>query len=155
LGESHLERAFRMMLKEEVRKLNQHMPKERKSLRTLLNEQTPSVETLDGGSTVMKKMDLQRLAEVVPPSLHEKIRLPIIVQRRFDLGSSIYTVSGSALEEFTVKCLLGLTDGEFDHYEAEGRFHIYRPHLAELVRMIHSLVVIGFGIPEGLASGVS
>jgi uncharacterized protein (UPF0216 family) len=48
LGESHLERAFRMMLREEVRKLNQHMPKERKSLRTLLNEQTPSVETLDG-----------------------------------------------------------------------------------------------------------
>jgi uncharacterized protein (UPF0216 family) len=103
----------------------------------------------------MKKRDLQRLAEVVPPSLHEKIRRPIIVQRRFGLGSSIYTVSGSALEEFTVKRLLGLTDGDFDHYEAEGRFYIYRPHLAELVRMIHSLIVIGFGIPEGLASGVS
>jgi len=86
------------MLREEVRKLNQHMPKERKSLRTLLNERTPSVETQDGGSTIMRKKDLQRLAEVVPPSLHEKIRPPIIVQRRFDLGSSRYTVSGSSLE---------------------------------------------------------
>jgi len=146
----YLERAFRAMMKEEVRRLNQHLPRTRKTLKRLLQEPTPSVETHDGGNIVIKREELQKLAKILPPNLHEKLQLPVIVQRRFDLGKSVYTVSGSKLEEFTIKYLLGLAENDFGNYEAEEVFYIYKPYLMELIRTIHSLIVIGFGTPEGL-----
>jgi uncharacterized protein (UPF0216 family) len=56
------------MMKEEVKKLNQHLPKARKILKALLDERTPSVESLDGRSIVMKKDELEKLAKLVPPT---------------------------------------------------------------------------------------
>jgi len=151
LAESPLEKCFRSLLREEVKRLNQHLPKRKKSLKELIVEDEPSVEAIDGSLIVMSKDELLRLAGIVPESLHDKIQLPIVVQRRFDLGRSIYTVLGGKLEEFTLKYALGLADGGFKDYEAEGRFYIYKPYLSELIRMFHSLIVIGFGMPEGLA----
>jgi len=151
MAESHLERAFRAFMEEEVRKLNQHLPKTKKSLKALLEEATPSVETLDGRVILMKRVELEKLAKLVPPHLHEGLHLPIVVQRRFDLGRSVYTVSGSELEAFTLKYLLGLAENDFSSYKSEGSFCIYKPYLAELIRTIHSLIVVGFGTPEGLA----
>ena len=150
MTESHLERAFKAIIVEEVRKLSQHLPKARKDLKTLLSEATPSVETLDGRSILMKKEELVKLAKLVPPHLHDKLQLPIVIQRRFDLGRSVYAVLGSELEEFTLKYALALAENSFDNYRAEGRFYVYKPYLSELMRMFHSLVVIGFGTPEGL-----
>ncbi|MBS7650419.1 MAG: DUF61 family protein [Candidatus Bathyarchaeia archaeon] len=154
MAESHLEKSFRSILREEVRRLNQHLPKRRKSLRDLIAEDEPSVEAIDGTLIVMSKDELLRLAGIVPENLHDKIQLPIVVQRRFDLGRSIYTVLGGKLEEFTLKYALGLADGDFKDYEAEGKFYIYKPYLSELIRMFHSLIVIGFGMPEGLSEAL-
>ncbi|MBS7629152.1 DUF61 family protein [Candidatus Bathyarchaeota archaeon] len=154
MAESPLEKSFRSILREEVRRLNQHLPKRRKSLRDLIVEDEPSVEAIDGTLIVMSKDELLRLAGIVPENLHDKVQLPIVVQRRFDLGRSIYTVLGGRLEEFTLKYALGLADREFKDYEAEGRFYIYKPYLSELIRMFHSLIVIGFGMPEGLAEAL-
>jgi uncharacterized protein (UPF0216 family) len=151
MAESHLERAFRAMLKEEVRKLNQHLPKARKTLKTLLEEKTPSVDTIDGARIAMKLEELEMLAGILHPHLQERLQLPIVIRRRFDLGRSVYTVSGDELEEFVLKSLLGVAENDFSNYKAEQHFYIYKPYLAELIRKIHSLIVIGFGTPEGLA----
>ncbi|MBS7623175.1 DUF61 family protein [Candidatus Bathyarchaeota archaeon] len=153
MAESHIEKAFRTMMREELKKLNEHLPKMRKTLKTLLQEQSPSVDSLDGRSIVLKRDELERLAEIVPPRLHDRLQLPIVVQRRFDLGRAVYTVCGGRLEEFTLKYLLGLAEHTFDDYESEAGFYIYKPYLAELIRMIHSLIVVGFGTPEGLDLG--
>jgi uncharacterized protein (UPF0216 family) len=152
MAESHLERVFRAMLKEEVRKLNQHLPKPRKTLKTLLEEKNPSVESIDGGRIVMKRDELERLAGILPPPLQERLQLPIVIQRRFDLGRSVYTVSGGEVEEFVLKALLGLAENDFSNCKVEQRLCIYKPYLSELIRKIHSLIIIGFGTPEGLTS---
>ena len=55
------------MMKEEVKKLNQHLPKARKTLKALLDERTPSVESLDGRSIVMKRDELEK--EVIALSI--------------------------------------------------------------------------------------
>jgi len=151
LPKNQIENLFGTMIKEEVRKLNEHLPKTRKSLNTLLKEETPSVETQDGRSIIMKKEELEKLAEIVPTNLQDKIQLPIIVQRRFDLGKSIYTVMGNKLEEFTLKKALELTDHDFNKYEEEAPFHIFKPYLSELIRMFHTLIVIGFGKPDAFS----
>ncbi|WP_455368208.1 DUF61 family protein [[Eubacterium] cellulosolvens] len=151
MPESQIEKLFGTMIEQEVRKLNDHLPKTRKTLKTLLKEETPSVETKDGRSIIMKKEELEKLSEIVPYQLLDKIKLPIIVQRRFDLGKSIYTVMGNKLEEFTLKKALEIADHDFSEYEEEAPFHIFKPYLSELIRMFHTLIVIGFGKPEALS----
>lgn len=151
MSESQIEKIFEAMIEEEVRKLSYYLPKTRKTLKILLEEDTPSVETQDGKSILMKKEEMAKLSDIVPSYLQDKIQLPIIIQRRFDLGKSIYTVMGNKLEEFTLKKALDLTDHDFNEYEEEDTFHIFKPYLSELIRMFHTLIVIGFGKPETLS----
>jgi uncharacterized protein (UPF0216 family) len=151
LPENKLEKLFGRMIREEVRRLNEHLPKKRKSLKTLLEEKTPSVQTQDGRTIFMNKKELEKFAEIVPIHLQNKIELPIVIQRRFDLGKSIYTVMGNKLEEFTLKRALELADHDFSEYEEEDSFNIFKPYLSELMRMFHTLIVIGFGKPEAFS----
>jgi uncharacterized protein (UPF0216 family) len=151
MSESQIDKIFESMIEEEVRKLNYHLPKTRKPLKILLEEDTPSVETQDGRSILMKREEITKISDIVPSYLQDKIQLPIIIQRRFDLGKSIYTVMGNKLEEFTLKKALDLTDHDFNEYEEEDTFHIFRPYLSELIRKFHTLIVIGFGKPETLS----
>jgi hypothetical protein len=71
-----------------------------------------------------------------------------------DLGKSIYAVSGSKLEEFAIKHILGLTDLPFEKYELENeKLYLYKPYVSELVRLLRSLIVIGFSpIPKEFSS---
>jgi uncharacterized protein (UPF0216 family) len=151
MSENQIGKTFGSMIEEEIRRLNYHLPKTRKPIGILLKEETPSVETQDGRSILMKKEEIAKLSEIVPSHLQDKIQLPIIIQRRFDLGRSIYTVIGNKLEEFTLKKALELTDHDFNEYEKEEPFHIFKPYLSELIRMFHTLIVIGFGKPESLS----
>jgi uncharacterized protein (UPF0216 family) len=151
MHDSRIEKLFGTIIDQEIRKLNEHLPKTRKTLNILLKEENPSVETNDGRSIIMKKEEIEKLAKIVPSHLLDKIQLPIIIQRRFDLGKSIYTVMGNKLEEFTLKKALEIADHDFNEYEKEDPFHIFKPYLSELIRKFHTLIVIGFGKPEALS----
>jgi uncharacterized protein (UPF0216 family) len=151
LSRSPLERAVDALLKEEVKKLNIHLPRGRKSLEQLLKEDEPSIEALDGTRIIMRREELERLAEIIPEKFHKKVELPFVIFRRMELGKSTYTVSGSKFQEFIVKRILGLTDLTFNQFEAEKEpLYLYKPQVSELIRKFHSLIVIGFGIPEEL-----
>jgi uncharacterized protein (UPF0216 family) len=153
-SKSALDRAFDALLGREIRNLNMHLPKERKSLSELLKLNDPSVAAVDGTSILMKTSELQELAKIVPREFQDRLKLPLVVLRRMDLGNSIYTVSGDRVEEFTVQTILGMTDGDYYQifaYRQRDPAYLYRPHLSELIRRFHSLVVIGFGLPRELA----
>ena len=155
MSQDGLERAFHTVLKEEIRKLNTHLPRDRKTLEKLLAEDKPRVEAIDGSPIPFKKKELAELARIVPKKLHKKIYLPFLILRRMDLGKSIYVVSGSKIEEFAVKKMLDLTALPFEEFEKDKEpLHLYRPYVSQLVREFHSLVVIGFGVPEELRSQI-
>jgi len=155
MSQDRLERAFDAVLKEEIRKLNTHLPRDRKTLEQLLTEDEPHVEAIDGSRIPFKKEELAELAKIVPKEFHKKIHLPFLILRRMDLGKSIYIVSGSNLEEFTVKKMLELTTLPFEEFEKDKEvLYLYRPYVSQLVRAFHSLVVIGFGVPEELRSQI-
>lgn len=140
------ERTFDALMREEIRKLNVHLPRGKKTLRQLLLEDEPSVEAVDGSQIIFRKDELNRLAEMVPRDLQDKVRLPLVVLRRMDLGKSVYVILGEKVEQFLVKRVLGLTEFDFDKMERDReQLYLYRPQVSELVRMYHSLVVIGFG----------
>jgi uncharacterized protein (UPF0216 family) len=147
-----LERTFDALMGRELRRLNTHLPKQRRTLKELLGEADPTVPTVDGSTIVLRKEEMQELAQIVPPEYHDSLKLPIIVVRRMELGRSLYTVSGDKLEEFTVKKILGKTSAEYHTmYLDDEPLYLYRPDVSELLRRFHSLVVIGFGIPRELA----
>lgn len=145
------ERTFRAVLWHEIRKLNTHLPKHRRSLSELLKATDPTVETVDGSSIVFKTCELEELARIVPEEFQDRLKLPIIVLRRMELGRSVYAVAGERIEEFTVKKILGITDENYHSmYRDRDSIFLYRPQVSELLRRFHSLVVIGFGIPKEL-----
>jgi uncharacterized protein (UPF0216 family) len=147
-----LDRATDAILGYELRKLNTHLPKQRPSLRELLLVEDPTVEAADGSAIVLKKSELQELANIVPAEYHGSLKLPIIVLRRMELGRSVYTVSGERLEEFTVRKILGLTNQQFNQmYRDQEPAFLYRSQVSELLWRFHSLFVIGFGIPKELS----
>ena len=147
--------AFDPVLKEEIRKLNTHLPRNRKTLEQLLADDEPHVEAIDGSQIPFKKRELAELSKIVPKEFHKKIHLPLLILRRMDLGKSIYVVSGSKIEEFTVKKMLELTTLPFQEFERDKEIlYLYRPYVSQLVREFHSLVVIGFGLPEELGSQI-
>jgi len=149
---STLERTFDALLGRELRKLNDHLPKQRRSLKEMLNETDPTIPSVDGSTIVLRKEEMEKLAEIVPREYHDLLKLPIIVLRRMELGKSVYTVSGDKLEQFTVKKILGKTTAEYHAmYLDDKPLYLYRPDLSELLRKFHSLIVIGFGVPKELA----
>jgi hypothetical protein len=149
---STLERTFDALLGRELRKLNTHLPKQRRTLKELLGETDPTLPTVDGSTIVLRKQEIEELARIVPRGYHDSLKLPIIVLRRMELGKSVYTVAGDKVEEFTVKKILGKTAAEYHMMNLdENPLFLYRPDVSELLRRFHSLVVIGFGVPKELS----
>jgi uncharacterized protein (UPF0216 family) len=147
-----LDRAFDAVLSYEIRKLNTHLPKQRKAMSELLKHNDPIVEAVDGSKILLRTTELEELAKIVPKEYQDRLRLPIIVLRRMELGKSTYTVAGERIEEFTVMKILGETDLDYrEMYRDRASSYLYRPQVAELMRKYHSLFVIGFGVPRELS----
>ena len=75
-----------------MRRLNAHLPKNRRTLKDLLKEDTPSVPTVDGGRIVMKKSELEELAESLPEEVRDRVKLPLVLLRRTELGPGAFTL---------------------------------------------------------------
>ena len=147
-----MERTFEAILGRELRNLNTHLPKQRRTLSDLLKTKDPSIETVDGSSILLKTSEIEAFAKEVPSEYHDRLKLPILILRRMELGKSVYTVSGERIEEFTVQKLLGKVMGDYHRMQVSHEpVFLYRPEVSELLRMFHTLFVIGFGIPRELA----
>jgi uncharacterized protein (UPF0216 family) len=154
-SKSTLEQAFDAVLGHELRKLNTHLPKQRRTLSELLRNNDPTLEAVDGSAIVLKKSELEELAGIVPREYQDRLKLPIIVLRRMELGRSVYTVSGDRIEEFTIRKILGTTDEDYyQMYTDQEPVFLYKPQVSELLRRFHSLIVVGFGIPKELSDYV-
>jgi uncharacterized protein len=146
------DRIFDTILQEEIRRLNQHLPKQRRTIADLLKEETPQVSSIDGKSIMMRREDLERLASLVSTDALEKIHLPIVFIRRSEMGRGAYTVLGDKPEAYAVARALGSFSGELEEYRRQSgpELVVYKPEISELMRKYHSLIVIGFGVPEDL-----
>jgi uncharacterized protein (UPF0216 family) len=147
-----MERTLDTILTHEIRKLNTHLPKHRRTMSDLMKSTDPAIEAVDGTSILLRTVELEELARIVPREYHDRLRVPIVILRRTDLGKSTYTVSSEPIEEFVVKKILGATNVDFHQmYMDRESFFLYRPQVVELLRKYHSLFAIGFGLPGELS----
>jgi len=141
---------FDVMLQNELRKLNTHLPKNRKTIRELLAEEQPSVSTVGGEKANMKKSEVEALSAGLPDALRDKVRLPLVLLRRRELGPGAFTLLGDPNEEYAVSNILGEYDGTLAEFQRsrQSATVFYKPQVSELTRRFHSLVVVGFGLSE-------
>ena len=142
------DRIFDTMLREEFRKLNAHLPESRRTLKELLAEAEPSVPTVDGGRIVMRRSELEDFALSLPEEIKERVKLPLVLLRRTELGLGAFTLLGDAPEEYALSKIVKGFEGTYEQFrnqqEKPGLF--YKPQISELLRKFHSLIVIGFGV---------
>lgn len=134
------------MLNHEIRKLNSHLPKKRKTLKELLKENRPSISTIRGEESSINKTDLERLSRQIPSEEWEKVRLPFVLMRMLGLGPGAYELLGDPFEQYILARLATSLRGDFEDFtrNLKGPFVFYRPQIIDLMKEMHSLIVLGF-----------
>lgn len=134
------------VLRQELRHLNSHLPKERTTLYDLLKETQPTVVSVSGHSIRMKKEELSEMSHALPEEISRRVKLPIVLLRRRDLGAGAFAVLGDRYEEYATLLLAGAGKSSFEDFKRDASsVTIYKPQVSELLRKFHSLIVIGFG----------
>ena len=135
------------VFREELKRLNSHLPKNRRTLEELLADSSPTVSSISGHTIRMKREELNELSRSVPADATKKVRLPIVLLRRRDLGTGAFTILGEPYEEYALLLLANVFNGTFEDFKTStrGTVTIYKPQISELLRRFHSLIVIGFG----------
>jgi uncharacterized protein (UPF0216 family) len=136
------------MLNNEMKRLNAHLPKKRKTLKELLSEDRPSVSTIRGDDSSFKKNELEKLSHLAPGEDAERVTLPFVFMRRLDLGPGAYELLGDPFEQYVLAKLAGSSVERFDDFKKSVAvpFVFYRPQIVDLMGQIHSLIVLGFAL---------
>lgn len=144
------DRFFDAVIRDEMRRINSHLPKDRRTLGELLTEDVPSVSTVDGHLILMRKNELEELASSIPGDGKERVKLPLIFLRRNELGPGSFTVLGDPYEEYAAVLLAGSFKGTFEEFKRQKRdpLVLYKPQISGLLRRFHSLIVLGFGVSD-------
>src|SRR6266852_1933348 len=124
------------MLQNELRKLNTHLTKNRKTIRDLLAEEQTSVSTVGGEKANMKKSEVEALSAELPDALRDKVRLPIVLLRRRELGAGAFTLLGDPYEEYALSKVLGEYNGTLADFQGsrQSATVFYKPQVSELMR---------------------
>ena len=135
------------LLRDDLRKLNSHLPKNRRTLQELLIDPTPRVQAASGDVIRMKKSELEEMSRSLPSEAPTRVKLPIVLLRRGDLGPGAFTVMGDRYEEYAMLLLVGSVQGSFEHYKDQKPevAVLFKPQISSLIRRFHSLIVLGFG----------
>ena len=143
------ERFADTVLRDEIRRLNAHLPRKRQSVRELLSMESPSVPTVDGNRIVMKKTEVEEFACLLPEAMWDRVKLPLVLMRRTELGTGAFTLLGDSNEEYALSIVLNGFGESLDEFKRanKGPVVFYKPEISELLRQFHSLTVIGFGVP--------
>lgn len=122
--------AVERYLMEEFRAINAHMPRRRKSLAELLNEEEPKIACGDGSEHFFRKKELALLAGMLEEEEREELLLPILIEVSSEGGG--YTVPSPRGIE--AKLLSKVLDMEMSW--SMNKVVIFRPHLFLLRRVL-------------------
>ena len=134
-----IERVSRILARE-IERINDHLPKESRTLKELLEMREPKVLTRAGDELLMDRRELELLADVVPAQHHDKLRLPIVILRMIEMGEGVYMICGGDLEAQVIAKILGPNAVHLH----DGRAFLYKPYIAILRSKLRTTTAIGF-----------
>ncbi len=115
------------LLAKELQILNRHLAKSKRSLESLLGEETPSLELRDESRHYFDRAELKKLAEMLPREMRSRLFLPIYIE----MGSERYG-SGTARITGEVECFL--VAKVLGREAVGGEMFVYKPELKKLRR---------------------
>lgn len=116
------------VIKFELGRLSQHLPKQRISLKDALTADKPQVVARDGSIHVFKREELEFLAEIVPESDRDRLKLPIFITLNPKLGRGTAQITG----EVEVRTVASVIQKEY----AGGELLVYKPEIAVIRRRL-------------------
>ncbi len=112
-----------------IQTLNRHLPKKRKTLKELLLEERPIVESIDGSIHSFDQGELKELASMIEVEEHDKLRLPIYLEMSSSMERGAIRISGR-LECRIISSIL--YEGDKKSMEERDSMIIYYPHLPKI-----------------------
>lgn len=132
------------IIEHDIDTLNNHLPESRVTLRELIAQQIPKFLTRCGEESVFRIEDILFLKQEVPEVYHNDIRLPIVILRRLDYDSGIFTVAGNKTELFMIHKILGYDDLSWEEFSTWRPIErLARPQVQLLRRKMPSTTIIG------------
>ena len=110
------------ILKKQVISLNRHIPRRRKTLAELLEEERPHVLGADGTRHRFKNIELKKIASMIDKEDYKKLKLPIYIE--IESLTSGARIAGDL--ESTIICKILKID------PCKRELFIYRPQIKEL-----------------------
>ena len=140
-----MSRFIERLIENEIDASNDHLPAKKVALVELVQHDTPRFLTRGGESSLFLKHEIAMLEKEVPSIHHKEFMLPIVLLRRMDLGTGIYTVAGSKTELFLISKMLGQDDlqwGDLTSWRPVDR--LARPQVQIVRRKLPSTTTLGF-----------
>ncbi|WEU40743.1 MAG: DUF61 family protein [Candidatus Odinarchaeum yellowstonii] len=126
----------------DIKNINDHLPRSQKYFNELVNEKPPFVNTVSGDKIIFKEADLTSLGKLLDEDEKKSLKLPIILIRRLDLGSGVYSISGGGLEIKVLNKMLAEVGEKYlldpDHP------YLYKPSVYILKRKFGTCIILGF-----------
>lgn len=110
------------LLKKQVISLNRHLPRRRKTLAELLEEERPHVTGVDGTRHRFRNAELKKLATLIDEKDYKNLKLPIYIE--IESTTSGARIAGRLETQITCKILK--TD------PCKSELFIYRPEIRAL-----------------------
>ncbi|MBC7113865.1 MAG: DUF61 family protein [Candidatus Methanomethyliales bacterium] len=129
------DRLTKILWEVELKRLNESLPKVRKPLPSLLEENEPYYTTAIGERVAFNKAELEDIASLVPKDKQLSISLPILIVKEWGSKKGVYTIQGNESERALINTIL--------KKPMDNRY-IYIPDILELSKRIPSLIVFGF-----------
>jgi uncharacterized protein (UPF0216 family) len=123
----------------ELRLVNSGLPKSRRNLRDLMEEERPSVSCSDGSDQLFKRSELRFLADLLDENEQDSLLLPILIEMT-GAESEAIVLCPSDVELKVISSVLGMRL----NYERPGRVRIYRPQLSVLRRKLKTTTQYAF-----------
>ena len=138
--------SFDKILEHEIDSANEHLPAKKVALREIVESGNLSYPTKGGEISSFRQEEIELLVKMVPEHLHGEIKLPIVILRRMDLGTGIFSVAGGKVELFLVFRIIQDSDAiEWDDFTFWTPIERYaRLQIQILRRKLPSTTTIGF-----------
>ena len=136
------------LIHREIDTANDHLPRATVPLSELVLSDSPHYVTRTGEMSAFRDEEIEMLSKEVPVEFHDELRLPIVILRRLDLGTGIFTVAGGRTDLFFVqRMIVGQDDLAWDTIKTWKPIHtLARPQVQVLRRRMPSTTCIGFAV---------
>jgi hypothetical protein len=126
------------LLQKELSRLNFHLPKSRKSLKVLLEEDEPKVQLRDGQFHFFKKDELKYISTLLDSDEHGSLSLPIILEIT-PTWHGYFRVRGKAAVKVIEKIL-----GTYDMLEEKSEVILPRYLIPEIRKKLPTTTTYAF-----------